>query len=251
MLSRTESISAEKLIPQLPRQPVQIEPERPFEEEAGISSHYSNNPDLSHPSTYAVQLSGWVTETRSKAEIVTVHETVPGHHLQEALARQILPNRPLTRITGNSAYSEGWARYAERMGEEAGIYQSPYTPIVRRIWPAHGMVVDPGLHAMHWTRQQAVEYLMTTGEYTPESANDDVDRIAAMPGQLTSYDSGGLTIFALCEEARRKLGRAFDLKAFNFTLLDEGVVPLHELERHVRQWIASQQQTTNPHQSSK
>ena len=247
LLSRTRAITAEKLIPELPRQPIRIEPERPFEELAGMSSHYVNNPDLAQPSTYAIQLSPWQTETRAQAEIVVVHETIPGHHLQIALARQLLPDNPLARLVGNSAYSEGWARYAERMGEEDGIYQSPYTPILRRIWPAHGMVVDPGLHAMHWSRQQAIDYLMTTGEYTPKSADDLVDRIAVMPGQLTSYDSGGLTIFALRDEARQKLGSAFDLKAFNFTLLNEGIVPLHELERHVHQWLATQQTAVTRH----
>ena len=246
-LTRTQAITAEKLIPELPRQAVRIEPERPFEELAGMSSHYVNNPDLAQPSTYAIQLSPWQTETRAQAEIVVVHETIPGHHLQIALARQLLPDNPLARLVGNSAYSEGWARYAERMGEEDGIYQNPYTPILRRIWPAHGMVVDPGLHAMHWTRQQAIDYLMSTGEFTPKTADDEVDRIAVIPGQLTSYDSGGLTIFALRDEVRQKLGSAFDLKAFNLTVLNEGIVPLHELERHVHQWLATQQTAVTPH----
>lgn len=246
-LTRTQAITAEKLIPELPRQAVRIEPERPFEEQAGVSSHYINNPDLAQPSTYAIELSPWQTETRAQAEIVVVHETIPGHHLQIALARQLLPDNPLGRLVGNSAYLEGWARYAERLGEEYGIYQSLYTPILRRIWPAHGMVVDPGLHAMHWTRQQAIDYLITTGEYTPKTADDEVDRIAVIPGQLTSYDSGGLTIFALRDEARQKLGSAFDLKTFNLTVLNEGIVPLHELERHVHQWLATQQTAVTPH----
>ena len=140
----------------------------------------------------------------------------------------------------NSAYIEGWARYAEAMAEEAGIYDSKDALILRRVWPARGMVVDPGLHAFHWTRQQAIDYLIASGRFTAKSADDAVDRIAVIPGQLTSYDSGGLEIKALRQEAQSKLGDRFDLRQFNRTVLEEGVVPLSELRVHVEDWIAAQ-----------
>jgi uncharacterized protein (DUF885 family) len=241
-LARTKAIAGQRLITRLPAQDVVIEPERDFEESAGVSSHISVEPDVSRPATYRIELGDWATETRGEAEIVTVHETVPGHHLQIALAREIQPPSGLALLISNPAYQEGWARYAEGMGEEAGIYDAASAPILRRIWPARGMVVDPGLHALHWTRQQAIDYLLSTGRYTPKSADDMVDRIAVMPAQLTAYDSGGLEIRALREEARAKLGDRFDLKAFNNTVLDEGVVPLSELRRHVEAWLAGQEQ---------
>ena len=125
------------------------------------------------------------------------------------------------------------------MGEEADIYQTEDAAILRRVWPARGMVVDPGLHALHWTRQQAVEYLVATGRFDEKGAQSQIDRIAVMPGQLTAYDSGGLEIKSLRAEAQAALGPKFDLREFNRTVLEEGIVPLGELRRHVESWINS------------
>ncbi len=147
---------------------------------------------------------------------------------------------PLSEILGNAAYAEGWARYAEAMAEEIGILASPDALIERRVWPAHGMVIDPGLNALHQTRQQAIDYLMSTGQYTVQTANDLIDRIAIMPGQLTAYDSGGLEIKALRQQAEQQLGSNFRLQDFNYVVLEEGNVPLSELRRHVEAWIKAQ-----------
>lgn len=238
-VTRASSLTAEHLISRMPQQNTIVEPERDFEEQAGVSSHLDPQPDISKPAVYRIELGNWSSQTRAQAEIVVVHETLPGHHLQIALARELMPPTRLGKLISNMGYQEGWARYAEGMAEEAGIYDTPDAAIMRRIWPARGMVVDPGLHAFHWTREQAVQYLVSTGWYTPESADDTVDRIAAMPAQLTAYDSGGLEIRALREEARRRLGDRFDLKRFNTVVLEEGVVPLGELRRHVEAWLDS------------
>ena len=171
---------------------------------------------------------------------MTVHETIPGHFLQKAKARELQAPTALSKLIENSAYSEGWARYAEALGEEAHLYDTEDAAILRRVWPARGMVVDPGLHAFGWTRQQAVQYIMAAGRDTLESAEDLVDRIAVMPGQLTSYDSGGLEMMALRREAEAKLGRRFDLQRFNRTILEEGVVPLSELRFHVEAWLQTE-----------
>ena len=228
------------LIARLPAQDVVVEPERPFEEAAGVSSHLKPQPDTRKPAIYWIELGDWASETRAEAEIVVAHETLPGHLLQIALAREFNPPTRLSKLVTNAAYQEGWARYAEGMAEEAGVYDTPDAAVLRRIWPARGMVVDPGIHAFHWTREQAIDYLVSTGRYTRKSADDTVDRIAAMPGQLTAYDSGGLEILALREEAKRRFGERFDLKAFNRVVLDEGVVPLGELRRHVMTWLDQQ-----------
>jgi uncharacterized protein (DUF885 family) len=237
-LAQAKAKTAEKLIAQMPAQDAVVEPERPFEDQAGVSSHYDPQPDTHKPATFRIELGDWATETRGEAEITAAHEVWPGHHLQISLARDLQPPTRFAKIAGNSAYIEGWARYAEAMAEEAGIYHDRGALILRRIWPARGMVVDPGLHAFHWTRQQAIDYLVATGRFNAKSADDAVDRIAVIPGQLTAYDSGGLEIRALRQEAREKLGTRFDLKAFNRTVLEEGVVPLSELKAHVEDWIA-------------
>ena len=237
-VARAKSVTAAQLIARLPAQDVVVEPERDFEEQAAVSSHLDPQPDITKPATYRIELNNWATETRAEAEIIVVHETVPGHHLQSALARELSPPDRLSKLTSIAAYQEGWARYAEGLGEEAGIYDMSDAGILRRIWPARGMVVDPGLHALHWTRQQAVQYLVSTGRFTPKSADDTVDRIAVMPGQLTAYDSGGLEIRALRAKAQQHLGDRFNLKEFNRVVLEEGVVPLSELRRHVEDWLA-------------
>ena len=113
----------------------------------------------------------------------------------------------MARIT---AYVEGWARYSEALAEEAGVYSPEgYAQITRRAWPARGMVVDPGLHRLGWSRQQAADFLMESGRFTQERADDMIDRIAVIPGQLTAYDTGGLEIFALRAEAEERLGDRF------------------------------------------
>jgi uncharacterized protein (DUF885 family) len=227
------------LVDRMPRQDAVVEPERDFEEQAGVSSHYDQEPDDSKPGTYRIQLGNWQTQTRGDAELTVVHEAWPGHHLQISLAREMVPDGPMSKLSFNSAYIEGWARYAEAMGEEAGIYETEDVKILRRVWPARGMVVDPGLHAFHWTRQQAIDYLVATGRFDAKAADDLVDRIAMMPGQLTSYDSGGLEIKALRAQAQAALGPRFDLREFNRTVLEEGPVPLSELRLHVEAWIKS------------
>ncbi len=240
-LQRAKSITAAKLIPALPRQDVVIRPLPAFEESAGVGSRFQAEPDPAEPAVFLIKLGDQATETRAQAEITVVHETVPGHFLQKALAAKLQTPTKLSRFVENAAYSEGWARYAEALAEEGGIYDTDAAAILRRMWPARGMVVDPGLHVFHWTRQRAIDYMMESGRFTADEANDYVDRIAVMPGQLTAYDSGGLEIMALRAEAESKLGKRFELRAFNQAVLEEGVVPLGELRAHIFDWIAAQQ----------
>lgn len=238
-LVRAKAGSAAFAVDRLPDQNAVVEPERRFEDLAGTSSHYVPEPDESKSATFAIELGNFASETRAEAEITAVHEVWPGHHLQIALARQLQPGTRFSKLVNISGYQEGWARYAEGLGEEFGIYDDKNAAIMRRIWPARGMVVDPGLHAFHWTREQAIKYLVSTGRYTAKSADDLVDRIAVLPGQLAAYDSGGLKIRELRQHAQAALGSRFNLKAFDRAVLEEGVVPLGELSAHVEHWIAS------------
>jgi len=221
----------------LPDQPVVIEPLPAFEEGSGVDAHYNPQPDPSKPGKYILPLDTWRSETRGDAEITVFHETIPGHHLQRALARQMQHTGDIFKLSFNSAYIEGWARYAERLSEEAGLYTTDYAKIERRVWPAHGMVIDPGIHVFGWSNQKAIDYLKATGQFDDRTASDLLDRIAVMPGQLTAYDTGGSEIFALRKEAEDALGPRFDLREFNQQVLEEGVVPLEELQAHVGTWI--------------
>lgn len=239
-LRRAKQVTAGQLVTRLPQQDVIIQTLSPLEEDAGVGSRFQGQPDPGKAAVFLIKLEDWSTETRSDAEIVTAHETVPGHYLQKALARELQPPTRLSMLIDNDAYAEGWARYAEAIGEEAKIYDTEDAAVMRRLWPARGMVVDPGLHAFHWTRQAAVDYMVSSGHLSADEANDYVDRMAVMPGQLASYDTGALEIKGLRAEAQAKLGTQFDQRRFNRAVLEEGVVPLGELHAHLQAWMADE-----------
>ena len=235
VVSRARQAS-QALVTALPAQPLVVEPEAPFEEAAAVSSHYTPNPDPNQLAVFRLQTKNWATQTRADAAVTAVHEAWPGHHLQIALARQLGPASAFERLAFNAAYVEGWGRTAEAYGETSGIYGNEDAAILRRVWPARGMVLDPGLHVMGWTRPQAVAYILESGASAAAEAEDLVDRVAAMPGQLASYDTGALEIARLRAAAQTKLGKRFDLREFNSAVLDQGIVPLVRLREQVTAW---------------
>lgn len=222
----------------MPAQEMRVEPFHAYRRGSGGSSYYERQIDPALPAFYRIHSEAWATETRGGAEITAVHEGYPGHHMQISFAGTIARN-PVANLLFNSAYVEGWARYSEALAEEAGIYQTVYARMTRRLWPARGMVVDPGLHVMGWTREQVIAFIRASGRFSGPEADDLVDRIAILPGQLTAYDSGGLEIMALRREAEAALGDRFDLRQFHRRVLENGTVPLQTLRRHIRSWIAS------------
>jgi uncharacterized protein (DUF885 family) len=223
----------------MPAQEVKVERFREFMRGSGASSYYEAQVDPTQPAYYRINADNWSKETRGAAEITAVHEAYPGHHMQIAFARS-LPQTPLAKLSFNSAYIEGWARYAEMLSEEAGLYDVDYARISRRTWPARGMVADPGMHVLRWDREKTIAYLTSSGRFTLSEGADLVDRMAIMPGQLTAYDSGGLEIMALREEAKAALGDRFDIKGFHKAVLELGVVPLPALRENVTAWIAAE-----------
>jgi uncharacterized protein (DUF885 family) len=223
----------------LPAQEMRVEPLEAFQRGSGTSSYYQPQLDPALPAFYRIKSEVWQTETRGGAEITAVHEGYPGHHMQLSLANMI-GNSPISKLTGNSAYTEGWGRYSEALSEEAGIYRTPYALMTRRLWPARGMVVDPGLHVMGWSRQQVIDFIRQSGRFSGPDADDLVDRIASSPGQLTAYDSGGLEIIALRREAEAALGPRFDIRQFHQHVLENGAIPLTALRASISAWIAAE-----------
>ena len=221
----------------MPEQVVLVEPFREFMLGSGASSHYELQVDASKPAYFRIDTDNWSDETRGSAELTAVHEAYPGHHMQISFART-LEQHAVSKLSFNSAYIEGWARYAEMLAEESGMYQTDYVLMSRRIWPARGMVADPGMHVLGWSREQTIRYLLDTGRFSPRESEDLVDRMAVLPGQLTAYDSGGLEIMALRERAKGELGERFDIGDFHQVVLGQGVVPLGTLRRNVEAWIA-------------
>lgn len=185
-------------------------------------------------------------DVRPKWEMMalSLHEAVPGHHFQFARGME-LPGVPMFRRVGYFvAYGEGWGLYAERLGYDMGLYDDPYDrmgQLAYDMWRAVRLVVDTGIHAKGWGRQQAIDYFMDNSPKTLPDVTNEIDRYIGNPGQALAYKIGQLKISALRERAAQALGEGFDLRRFNDAVLSTGSVPLETLERHIDAWIASEQ----------
>ncbi len=222
----------------MPKAEVVIEAIPAYLEKTASSAYQSGAIDGSRPGVYLINLYQPENQTRANAELTAFHETYPGHHFQISVSAELPRPHLITRLVASGGYIEGWARYSEALAEEMGLYSSDPSRINRRLWPAHGMVVDPGLHVLGWTREQAVAYIRGTGRFSPHEAESMVDRIIAWPAQLTTYDTGGLEFFALRERAGKALGPKFDIRAFHSEILRYGAVTLPMLREIVDRWIA-------------
>ena len=175
-------------------------------------------------------------------ESLTLHEGVPGHHLQSALAMEIgLP--AFRRTLYHSAYGEGWGLYSERLGKEMGFYQDPYNDFGRltyEAWRACRLVVDTGMHAFGWTRREAIDYMLENTAVSELDANDEIDRYITWPAQALSYKIGELKIRELRAYAEAELGPAFDLRKFHDAVVGNGSLPIAVLEALVHDWVAQQ-----------
>jgi uncharacterized protein (DUF885 family) len=226
----------------VPKADIVVEPYPEFLERTASDSYWPAAEDGSRPAMYRITLYRHARATRSNAEITAFHEAYPGHHLQIGLAAERPSAHPITRMIGNSGFSEGWARYAEALAEEMGIYSSDHARANRRLWPARGMVIDPGIHLFGWTPEQAIEFAVESGRFDQEASRALVDRVVVWPGQLTAYDTGALEFFALREQAKQALGERFDIREFHAVLLENGTVTLPMLREQVGQWLEARPQ---------
>lgn len=222
-----------------PKAEMVVEPYPDFLGRTASDSYWPAAQDGSRAAMYRIALPRFAETTRSNSEITAFHEGYPGHHLQISLAAERPSAHLITRLVGNSGFVEGWARYAEALAEEMGLYTSDYAKANRRLWPSRGMVVDPGIHLFGWTRERAAAFMAESGRFGPEESARSVDRIAVWPAQLTAYDTGALEFFALREEAERALGTRFDLREFHDVVLESGSITLPMLRQKVRSWIRS------------
>lgn len=208
------------------------------------TGRYVNAPQGStQPGIYWVNTYKLEARPLYNLEALTLHEAVPGHHLQIALSRELenLPN--FRRFSYISAFGEGWGLYSEWLGLEAGFYTDPYDNFGRltyEMWRACRLVVDTGIHSMGWTRQQAIDYLATRTALPIHEVTTEVDRYISWPAQALSYKLGELKIKELRKRAETALGSRFDVREFHDVVLGSGSVPLSVLETNVDAWIAAQ-----------
>ena len=198
--------------------------------------------DGSRPGTYFVNTSEANTPTRYESEALAFHESVPGHHLQVAIAQELQEVPAFRRNSHLTVFVEGWGLYAERLADEMGLYSGDLERmgiLSFDSWRSGRLVVDTGLHALGWSRDEAIAYLT---ENSPQAANNiinEVDRYIAWPGQALAYKTGQRALLSVRDEATAALGDRFDIRAFHDTVLGFGAVPLFLLEDIVREWIAA------------
>ena len=231
-----------KLFAQLPRQPYGIRAMRP--EEGDNAEHYVlGAADGSRAGYFEANANNLKTRPKWSMETTLLHEAVPGHHLQIARAQELSNLPQFRRNLGFTAYAEGWALYAESLGDEMGFYKDPYQKfgnLSDEMLRACRLVIDTGIHAFGWTRAQAIDYMVANTGSTLEVATNEIDRYIVWPGQATAYKVGELKIKALRAKAHAALGEGFDLRRFHNVVIDGGSVPLSVLESNVDAWIAAE-----------
>ena len=227
----------------LPKSPVTVEAIPAFE--ASAATHYvPGTPDGKRPGRVVVATSNFAERSLIDDEAVAYHEGVPGHHMQLSVQQQLtgLPKFRLHGL-GFNAYIEGWALYAEQLGKEVGFYQDPvsdYGRLSSELFRAVRLVVDTGIHAKGWTRQQVVDFFRKSGAVDEPTIQTETDRYISWPAQALSYKLGQLKFRELRDRARKELGSKFDLRKFHDEMLDGGALPLDLLDARTNQWIAQQ-----------
>ena len=225
----------------LPRTPYGIKP-IPMESAPDTTTAYYMRPaaDGSRAGYYYVNLYRPDVRPKYEIEVLSVHEAVPGHHLQIALAMELegIPN--FRKYSGYTAYVEGWGLYSESLGYDIGLYSDPYSrfgALTYDMWRAVRLVVDTGMHYKGWTRQEAIDFFTANAAKTEQDIINEIDRYLVMPGQALAYKIGQLKILELKNKAKKQLGDDFDIKEFHHAVLSQGALPLAVLEENIETYL--------------
>jgi uncharacterized protein (DUF885 family) len=237
-----------KIFGRLPRLPYGVEPVPAYAEKSQTTAYYEGG-SLAGGQAGTFFANTYNLKARPKwgMESLTLHESVPGHHLQISLAAELEGGPEWRRYNDYTAYVEGWGLYAEGLGGELGLYTDPYSKFGQlsyEVWRAIRLVVDTGLHTMGWSRQRAIDYFKANSANTEQDITVEVDRYIVTPGQATAYKIGQLKLRELRAFAEQQLGPGFDERAFHDEVLDSGALPLDVLDARVRAWVAAQAQRT-------
>lgn len=248
-ISKTIDGELPKLFRVLPSLPYGVKPLPAFSAESAPTAYY-------YPGSFEIGRSGYfmanlsLLDQRPKYEMIalTLHEAMPGHHLQIALAQEIPNQHPIRKTMGFTGYVEGWGLYSEKLGLEMGegengLFNDPFDNFGRlnfEMWRAMRLVVDTGMHSKGWTREQAVEFMRSNSALSEHNIEAEINRYIGWPGQATGYKIGELKILELREQAESALGDGFDIRAFHEVVLGDGAIPLPVLEQKISRWIIHQ-----------
>lgn len=219
-----------------------VEPFR--EQSAGKAFYQQPSMDGSRPGIYYANLYRMSDMPKYELEALAYHEGIPGHHMQLAIAQELTDMPKFRRFGGYTAYIEGWGLYTELLPKEIGLYQNPYSDFGRlamELWRACRLVVDTGIHAKKWSREDAIQYLLDNTPNTESAIEKAIERYIVMPSQATAYKIGMIKIIELREKAKTALGDKFDIRVFHDVVLKNGAVPLDVLEQLVDEYIAATQ----------
>lgn len=236
-----------RLFGRIPRLPYGVIPIPSYSEKTQTTAYYNQgSPEAHRPGYFYVNLYDLPSRPKWEMEALSLHESVPGHHFQIALSQELEQLPPFRRNAGFTAYVEGWALYAESLGPELGMYSDPYSrfgQLTYQMWRAVRLVVDTGMHAKGWTRQQAIDYFVANSSKPLHDIEVEIDRYLAWPGQALAYKLGELKIKELRAHAERDLGEAFDVRTFHDTVLGAGPLPLSLLETRMKEWVKTRKRS--------
>jgi uncharacterized protein (DUF885 family) len=231
-----------QLFGRLPKAKVVVVPTEEFrEKEASAAEYQTGAPDGSRPGRVQVNTGNPESRKTITMESTAYHEGVPGHHMQLSIAQELPTLPPFRQQGGYTAFIEGWALYAERLGKEVGFYQDPYNDYGRlqdEMLRAIRLVVDTGFHYKHWTRDQVVQFFHDHSGIDEVDVQSETDRYIVWPGQALAYKMGQLKILELREKAKKELGPKFDIRQFHDQVLGAGALPLDVLQEQIDHWIA-------------
>ena len=242
MICKKADAELPKFFGLLPRLPYGVKPIPDYQAPASPTAYYySGSQEAGRAGFFMANTYKLETRPKYEMEALSIHEAVPGHHLQITLAQELENIPKFRRYGGYTAFVEGWGLYSEKLAEEMGFYEDPYSKfgqLTYEMWRACRLVVDTGMHTLGWTRQEAIDFMLSNTAKTENDVTVEIDRYIAWPGQALAYKIGELKIRELRSKAEKEMGDNFNIRDFHDVVLGNGAVPLDILEKHVNEYIS-------------